>query len=84
MEIVVGFIIMGVVGDTQKVDVGGSCSSGDKGGCFIGGMKSLVRRKQVDSANSRSSSASGSAHQLAKALTIPHLISIGKSIMIVS
>ncbi|NP_001265934.2 cationic amino acid transporter 2, vacuolar-like [Solanum lycopersicum] len=63
---------MGFVGD-------GSCSSsgGDKGGCFIGGMKSLVRRKQVDSANSKSSSTSGSSHQLAKALTIPHLITIG-------
>lgn len=73
MGIVVGFIIMGFVGD-------GSCSSsgGDKGGCFIGGMKSLVRRKQVDSANSKSSSTSGSSHQLAKALTIPHLITIGK------
>ncbi|MCD9559906.1 hypothetical protein HAX54_018234 [Datura stramonium] len=70
---------MGFVGDTQKID-GGSGSgsgSGDKGGCFMRGMKSLVRRKQVDSANSKSSSASGSAHQLAKALTIPHLIAIG-------
>lgn len=53
---------------------------GDKGGCFIGGMKSLVRRKQVDSANSKSSSAAGSSHQLAKALTIPHLITIGKNL----
>ncbi|XP_060177162.1 cationic amino acid transporter 2, vacuolar-like [Lycium barbarum] len=59
---------MGYVGDTQK---------NDKGGCFIGGMKSLVRRKQVDSANSKSSGGAGSSHQLAKALTIPHLISIG-------
>ncbi|XP_009604785.1 cationic amino acid transporter 2, vacuolar-like isoform X2 [Nicotiana tabacum] len=62
---------MGFVGDTQKIDRGNG--SADKGGCFFGGMKSLVRRKQVDSANSKS----GSAHQLAKALTVPHLIAIG-------
>lgn len=48
--------------------VSGKCSWG----C---GFKGLVRRKQVDSIHARSS---GSAHrQLAKALTIPHLIAIG-------
>ncbi|CAI9779625.1 unnamed protein product [Fraxinus pennsylvanica] len=44
----------------------------------VGGLRSLVRRKQVDSAHSKSQSASGSGHhQLAKALTVPHLIAIG-------
>nr|AQY10160.1 vacuolar cationic amino acid transporter [Petunia x hybrida] len=58
---------MGFGGDTQKI--------GEKGGgCFVGGVKSLVRRKQVDSTNSK---AAGSSHQLAKALTVPHLIAIG-------
>ncbi|KAL2455026.1 Cationic amino acid transporter 2 [Abeliophyllum distichum] len=47
-------------------------------GSGVGGLRSLVRRKQVDSAHSNSSSASGSGHhQLAKALTVPHLIAIG-------
>ncbi|KAL0428341.1 UNVERIFIED_CONTAM: Cationic amino acid transporter 2, vacuolar [Sesamum latifolium] len=43
-----------------------------------GGFGNLVRRKQVDSkhANSSSSSRSGQ-HQLAKALTVPHLIAVG-------
>ncbi|CAA2955971.1 cationic amino acid transporter 2, vacuolar-like [Olea europaea subsp. europaea] len=57
---------MGFLCDTQKNDGG------------VGGLRSLVRRKQVDSAHSKSSSASGSGHhQLAKALTVPHLIAIG-------
>nr|XP_016469773.1 PREDICTED: cationic amino acid transporter 2, vacuolar-like [Nicotiana tabacum] len=51
---------------------------GGKGGCFVGGVRSLIRRKQVDSAHSNpSSSAATSHHQLAKALTVPHLIAIG-------
>ncbi|KAL2228122.1 UNVERIFIED_CONTAM: Cationic amino acid transporter 2, vacuolar [Sesamum indicum] len=43
-----------------------------------GGFGNLVRRKHVDSehANSSSSSSSGQ-HQLAKALTVPHLIAVG-------
>ncbi|KGN53902.1 cationic amino acid transporter 2, vacuolar [Cucumis sativus] len=40
------------------------------------GFKALIRRKQVDSANSSSPSSSGH-HQLAKELSVPHLISIG-------
>ncbi|CAA2947107.1 cationic amino acid transporter 2, vacuolar-like [Olea europaea subsp. europaea] len=49
-----------------------------KNGGGVGGLRSLVRRKQVDSAHSKSSSASGTRHhQLAKALTVPHLIAIG-------
>ncbi|KAK6159047.1 hypothetical protein DH2020_006361 [Rehmannia glutinosa] len=51
---------------------------GDGGKCGVGGLRSLVRRKQVDSVHTKSSSSSGSGHQtLAKALTIPHLIAIG-------
>ncbi|KAI5659527.1 hypothetical protein M9H77_28320 [Catharanthus roseus] len=59
-------------------------------GCVDGGgggfVKGLIRRKQVDAARSRSSSSSSSdcdsANQkhhpeLAKALTVPHLIAIG-------
>ncbi|KAL2464263.1 Cationic amino acid transporter 2 [Forsythia ovata] len=57
---------MGILCDTQI------------NGSGVGGLRSLVRRKQVDSAHSNSSSASGSGHhQLAKALTVPHLIAIG-------
>nr|GME08741.1 cationic amino acid transporter 2, vacuolar-like [Ipomoea batatas] len=62
---------MGFVSDWEK--------SGDGGG-FSGGLRCLVRRKQVDSAHSKSSSSSsghGRDHQLAKALTVPHLIAIG-------
>ncbi|OIT39256.1 PREDICTED: cationic amino acid transporter 2, vacuolar-like isoform X2 [Nicotiana attenuata] len=51
---------------------------GGEGGCFVGGVRSLIRRKQVDSAHSNpSSSAATSHHQLAKALTVPHLVAIG-------
>ncbi|GAB4859777.1 hypothetical protein Ancab_011257 [Ancistrocladus abbreviatus] len=39
-------------------------------------LKSLVRRKQVDSEHTKSSS----GHQLAKALSVPHLIAIGSDI----
>ncbi|ESQ28886.1 hypothetical protein EUTSA_v10023348mg [Eutrema salsugineum] len=51
---------MGFLVDTQK----------EGGGYSWGCLRSLVRRKQVDSAIS-------SHHQLAKALTVPHLIAIG-------
>ncbi|CAI9102709.1 OLC1v1001018C1 [Oldenlandia corymbosa var. corymbosa] len=49
-----------------------------------GWLKGLIRRKQVDSTQSKASSSASAAsdhhhghHQLAKALTIPHLIAIG-------
>ncbi|KAB2058622.1 hypothetical protein ES319_A11G245800v1 [Gossypium barbadense] len=54
---------MGVLVDSQKEGFGSSW----------GGFKSLVRRKQVDSAHSKRSG----HHQLAKELTVPHLIAIG-------
>ncbi|GER52592.1 cationic amino acid transporter [Striga asiatica] len=48
------------------------------GGGGVGALRSLVRRKRVDSAHKKSSSLSGSGHHhLAKALTVPHLIAIG-------
>lgn len=53
---------MGFLVDTQK----------EGGGHSWGYVRSLVRRKQVDSANAKSQ-----GHQLAKALTVPHLIAIG-------
>ncbi|CAA0837354.1 Cationic amino acid transporter 2- vacuolar [Striga hermonthica] len=45
----------------------------------VGALRSLVRRKQVDSAHKKSSSSSSGSghHHLAKALTVPHLIAIG-------
>ncbi|KAL6555260.1 Carnitine O-acetyltransferase mitochondrial [Orobanche gracilis] len=47
-------------------------------GVGVGALRSLVRRKQVDSAHTESSSSSRSGHHhLAKALTVPHLIAIG-------
>uniref|UniRef100_A0A1J3K7T1 Cationic amino acid transporter 2, vacuolar n=1 Tax=Noccaea caerulescens TaxID=107243 RepID=A0A1J3K7T1_NOCCA len=55
---------MGFLVDTQK----------EGGGHSWGCVRSLVRRKQVDSANSKPE---GAHHQLAKALTVPHLIAIG-------
>ncbi|XP_073062223.1 LOW QUALITY PROTEIN: cationic amino acid transporter 2, vacuolar-like [Primulina eburnea] len=62
---------MGFLGDAQK-----DCSDGG-GKCVSGGLKCLVRRKQVDCSHSKSSP-SGSGHsQLAKALTVSHLIAIG-------
>lgn len=49
------------------------------GKCVVGGLRTLVRRKQVDSKHTESSSSSRSGqNQLAKALTVPHLIAIGK------
>ncbi|XP_047307806.1 cationic amino acid transporter 2, vacuolar-like [Impatiens glandulifera] len=64
---------MGVVADSQT---GGGGGDGGGGKCSrAGGLKSLVRRKQVDSIHSKSSSSGH--HQLAKALTVPHLIAVG-------
>lgn len=54
--------LMGFLVDTQK----------EGGGHSWGYVRSLVRRKQVDSANGQSQ-----GHQLAKALTVPHLVAIG-------
>ncbi|KAL4376602.1 hypothetical protein GQ457_02G030530 [Hibiscus cannabinus] len=54
---------MGVLVDSQREGFGSSW----------GGLKSLVRRKQVDSAHSKRLG----HHQLAKELTVPHLIAIG-------
>ncbi|OMO70369.1 Amino acid/polyamine transporter I [Corchorus olitorius] len=48
-------------------------SKNEGSGSSWGGLKSLIRRKQVDSANSKRSG----HHQLAKELTVPHLIAIG-------
>nr|GLL27144.1 cationic amino acid transporter 2, vacuolar-like isoform X1 [Ipomoea trifida] len=73
---------MGFVSDWQK-------SGGCERGYFAGGLRSLVRRKQVDSAAAHSNPSSSSSppsssghgrvhhHQLAKALAVPHLIAIG-------
>ncbi|XP_010511379.1 PREDICTED: cationic amino acid transporter 2, vacuolar [Camelina sativa] len=55
---------MGFLVDTQK----------EGGGHSWGYVRSLVRRKQVDSANGQQSQG---PHQLAKALTVPHLVAIG-------
>lgn len=57
---------MGVLADSQKEGFGSPW----------GGLKSLVRRKQVDSAHSKRLG----HHQLAKELTVPHLIAIGNNI----
>lgn len=57
---------MGFLVDSQK-DGG----LGVLGGC----VRSLVRRKQVDSAHVKAKS----HHQLAKELSVPHLIAIGIS-----
>ncbi|KAL9263579.1 Cationic amino acid transporter 2, vacuolar-like protein [Drosera capensis] len=55
-------------------DTSGDFSGGGVGGGgVVRGLRSLVRRKQVDS--ERRSSSSG--QQLAKALSVPHLIAIG-------
>ncbi|CAH8336226.1 unnamed protein product [Eruca vesicaria subsp. sativa] len=57
---------MGFLVDTQK----------EGGGHSWGCLRSLVRRKHVDSANGRSQH-----HQLAKALTVSHLVAIGKLLL---
>ncbi|XP_031271467.1 cationic amino acid transporter 2, vacuolar-like [Pistacia vera] len=62
---------MGVLGDSQ-IDGGGGGGGGGYGlwgGCFRG----LVRRKQVDSMHTKA----GRHHQLAKDLSVLHLIAIG-------
>lgn len=46
--------------------------NGGSGGLW-GGLRGLVRRKQVDSANSNDSG----HHKLAKELTVPYLVAIG-------
>ncbi|KAK9986846.1 hypothetical protein SO802_031797 [Lithocarpus litseifolius] len=56
---------MGLLADSQE---GGKGSSWGGGGV----ISSLIRRKQVDSVHAKSS-----GHQLAKALSVPHLIAIG-------
>ncbi|KAK3015683.1 hypothetical protein RJ639_006618 [Escallonia herrerae] len=58
---------MGLVSDSQKDGRGG-------GGNDFLGLKSLVRRKQVDSVHTKASSG---RHQLAKELSVSHLIAIG-------
>lgn len=62
---------MGIVSESSFNE--GSCGGGN--GCFF---KGLVRRKQVDSVHNRSSHSHH--HQLAKDLTIPHLIAIGNAL----
>ncbi|XP_021717076.1 cationic amino acid transporter 2, vacuolar-like isoform X1 [Chenopodium quinoa] len=47
------------------------------GGDNCDGLRSFVRRKRVDSENSNHNSSSTGGHQLAKALTVPHLVAIG-------
>ncbi|KAK6151421.1 hypothetical protein DH2020_014056 [Rehmannia glutinosa] len=62
---------MGFFSGTQK-------NGGEAGKSAVGGLRNLVRRKQVDSKHTESSSSSGSGqYQLAKALTALHLIAIG-------
>lgn len=59
-----GFVMgVGGGGDSFDLQVGGSW-----------GFKGLMRRKKVDSARKK---VDGGGHQLAKALSVPHLIAIG-------
>lgn len=58
---------MGISVDSQEGG-GGRCG----GSCSWIGLRSLVRRKQVDSAHTNSRS-----HQLAKELSVPYLVAIG-------
>ncbi|CAN6577563.1 unnamed protein product [Malus baccata var. baccata] len=60
---------MGLLGDSKGG--GGDGGSGRNGGSW-GGRHSLIRRKQVDSVHVKSR-----GHQLAKELTVPHLVAIG-------
>lgn len=64
---------MGVVVDSQE---GGEIGGG-QGSCS---WRFLTRRKKVDSANENNNSESHG--QLAKELTVPHLMAIGNSIPI--
>lgn len=59
---------MGLLVDSKE---GGGGGSGKQGSW--GGLNSLIRRKQVDSVHVKSG-----GQQLAKELTIPHLVAIGK------
>lgn len=61
---------MGILGDSQ-VDGGGGGY-----GLWAGCVKGLVRRKQVDSMLTKA----GGYHQLAKNLSVLHLIAIGNSV----
>ncbi|XP_047332763.1 cationic amino acid transporter 2, vacuolar-like [Impatiens glandulifera] len=63
---------MGVVADSHTGGVG---VGGGKSSWAVVGLKSLVRRKQVDSIHAKSSNSGH--HQLAKALSVPHLIAVG-------
>lgn len=65
---------MGFLGDAQKYYSDGG------GKCVAGGLRCLVRRKQVDSSHSKSTPPGSGHNQLAKALSIPHLVAIGKII----
>lgn len=53
-----------------------SQKDGGVGGRYFGGFRSLIRRKQVDSVHIRSE-----GHQLAKELSVLHLIAIGNSVI---
>ena len=62
---------MGFLSDSQK---GGGFGGGQ---CSVAcGFKGLIRRKQVDSIHAKSSGTGH--HQLAKELSVAHLIAIGK------
>lgn len=61
---------MGFLSNPQKRSRSGN--GGEEKGLF--GFQSLIRRKQVDSIHSKSSNGD---HQLAKELSIAHLIAIG-------
>lgn len=62
---------MGFLSNPQKRSK--NINGGEEKGLF--GFQSLIRRKQVDSIHSKSSS--NGDHQLAKELSIAHLIAIG-------
>lgn len=61
---------MGFLSNPQRRSKGGGGEQKS-----LSGFQSLIRRKQVDSIHSNSSSNGG--HQLAKELSIAHLIAIG-------
>ena len=62
---------MGYIVESNQGAAGGGGGGGGKSG-----FRSLVRRKRVDSIHSKSSDTGH--HQLAKELSIAHLIGIGK------
>ena len=59
---------MGITVDSQVGGGGGGCGCGSSS---WGGFKSLVRRKQVDSAHAKRGAL------LAKELSVPYLVAIG-------